>query len=672
MSDDTEHTHAVIDGVIQHVSPSQIETFDPETFGGCETKWWFRKVLRVPVTQTVAQGLGTAMHSEIESYLETGVDTLGRLARSGKRFMPRPREFLFVEVNAGKLHPVHVAGIRVDQRIDVVNYSGRYVDDNGDTHDDPDCVEVEDWKSTSSMQYAKNAEELRRSVQMVSYGVWVASRARYWLEQEIDLKRVRLSHGVFVTRGASAARKTTTTIGLEELATKWQRVEGVVERMKGVARLKVVADVPRNLSACDAYGGCPFREICPRPAFSDFSFLDGGSNGMGVFDDMFSSAPSAPAATPAEVAGKTIGVPIYDAGTPARATADAALAAEIERLKAEELAAKNPAAAVKGAGMPEIPVVLKVDVEAHGIEKATQMAIERKRSVGVLPADAPVVTGAAAAEPIPPEVLATLHPAIQKAHDAMVAEGMQVVIKAPDVGPGEGHTGGALYLAPPQVMGALEGDVIVEVTKLRRGRPPKAAKAPPTVAEREALGAALDAVVNDPTAESRMQAAVNEGVAAPPAADATQPGKGAGGSPTGLTGTMTTDPNCPDKTRIVKVADERMDLTIVNGRIESDVRNGITVFADVALAGIAADDLEPYVADMLRKMEKQFGVADVRFSPKDSPLAYGGWKGALVAGVSAMPPAPGVYRLAFVKGNEMRELVLEGLQKAGAAIARGV
>lgn len=660
-----EYEHAVGNGVIHHVSPSQIETFDPETYGGCPTRWYFGKVLRVPVVQTKAQAGGTAMHAENQAYLETGIDTLGRVARAGKHFMPRPREWILVEHDAGKDHPVYVAGVKVDQRIDLVNYSETYKDDNGDEHDDPGCVEVVDWKSTSSMDYAKSAEELRKSVQMLSYAVWVASQAARW-ERDLSapLQRVRLSHGVFRTTGAALARKTTTSIGLGELAGKWQRIEGVVESMKGVARLKVVADAPRNLDACDAYRGCPFKDICPRPAFSDFSFLEGGSN-VGMFDDMFSSATTKQVAeldTSRGVERVPVRV-ITEMAAPVLAKLapnDGAVHAEIEKLKAEEAAAK---------GKPT-PEELKEIVERH-------VAGHGKRSVGVLPDDAPPVTGAAAAEPIPPEVLATMHPAIQKAAEALVAEGATVVYKAPDVGPGEGHTGGTIVVSPAfaasdprtRVQEAV-AEIAAEKSKARRGRPPKVDKTPPTVAEKQAVAALLDAAIAGDVVAALEEAGANPRIGSElDVARMATTGEVEALNTPKATGFITTDPSYPDKTRIVK---ERADITIVDGRIEREVRNGLTVFADVSLAGIAADDLEPYVADIMRKMEKQFGVADVRFTPKDSPLAYGGWKGALAAGVRAMPPAPGVYRLAFVRGNEVRELVLEALQSAGAAIARGV
>ena len=39
------------------------------------------------------------------------------------------------------------------------------------------------------------------------------------------------------------------------------------------------------------------------------------------------------------------------------------------------------------------------------------------------------------------------------------------------------------------------------------------------------------------------------------------------------------------------------------------------------------------------------GIRDIRCAPKDGPLGFGGWKGAIAAVVRDSPPPPGVYYL---------------------------
>lgn len=618
----SEHAHAVENGIIHHVSPTQIQTYDVQTYGGCEARWFQQKVLRIPTKQTKSQLLGVDMHAQAENYLNTGTDTLGPIARAGKHFMPTPMTWILVEVDAGKQRPIKAAGIHVEQRIDVVGYSERYIDNQGQEHDDPGTIEVVDWKTTSDLRYAKGSDELASSVQMISYAEWVVEQKRYWRDAwDIDLERVRVSHGNFRTRGAPAALKTTTSIGLPELAVKWSRIEGVAERMKATARL-TLAEVPKNLDACNAYGGCPFRDVCPRPMFADFNF-EGGNPAM--FDDMFSSAPSAPPPVPITMPRPAVSVPAHIEAE----LASAHVAAEIAKLEAEERAAKAPTAAET---LASIPVISK----AEGERLLGQMP-QARRSVGVLPPDAPQSTPANAALPIPPEELATMHPAIQLAAEQFAAEGATVTVKAPDVGPGEGHTGGTMTVVH-QVgeAGGVVGEIVP--AKPKRGRPPKP-KAPPTVAEKDAIGAALDVAAAAGASTAQIQAAV-AGAVEREAAEAV-------------------------------ALDQTIDVKIVNGHIVSEIRNGIEIYVDVLLAGITAGDLEPYIAARCEALAKKGGVADIRFAAHDHPLAFGRWKGALAAAVKADPPAPGAYLVTDVRESEIRQVVVEALRPLCASYVRG-
>lgn len=470
--EDEPRTKAVIDGVLQHVSVSQIQTFDVETYGGCERKWWLEKVAGLEVPGTRAQGIGTAGHAEIEAYLTTGVDTLGAYARAGKHFMPDPATgYIAVEHDVGKAG-FRVAGVPMKGYIDLLNWTETYRDNEGELRADPGTVEVLDWKFTSNLGLAKTAAELLESVQMLGYAEYVRLRPRWDILE--PLARIRLSHGVFQTQGAKVARKTTVTIDLETVAAKWKRVEGVVERMKRSAALKTVEEVPANLDACDAYRGCYFAKTgaCPRTAQEKLSFL-GGNHGMSLLNRFKStSTPAAPPAT-----------------TPAPAPAEraAAIEAEVAKLEAEERAAKGEpnviltgADAARAAGDPEVKAyqTSAAAARAAGVEVTPD---KYDRAVGVVPPDALVSAPPRSAEPIPPEQLVGMHPAVKEAVEAFQAEGAQVELKV-------GSDGQA-----------------VEV-KRKRGRPPgaknKPPAAPPTVAERDAIGAALDQAVADAERET--------------------------------------------------------------------------------------------------------------------------------------------------------------------------
>ena len=82
--------------------------------------------------------------------------------------------------------------------------------------------------------------------------------------------------------------------------------------------------------------------------------------------------------------------------------------------------------------------------------------------------------------------------------------------------------------------------------------------------------------------------------------------------------------------------------------------------------------LDQYVNSTVAEICEEHKVFDIRCATdKDSPLAYGGWRGVLAAMVRAEPPADGSY-VAF-KGSELTDVVVEALSGicAPGALVRG-
>lgn len=100
--------------------------------------------------------------------------------------------------------------------------------------------------------------------------------------------------------------------------------------------------------------------------------------------------------------------------------------------------------------------------------------------------------------------------------------------------------------------------------------------------------------------------------------------------------------------------------------------NGIRLFINCVPSSPYVG-LEAFAASAAASAAKQFEAVDVRVGPKDSPLAYGGWRGILSALASSCPPPPGDY-VAFTRGNDVVEAVAEGLAMAlpAGAVVRGV
>lgn len=302
---------AVQDNELQYVSVSQLNTFDPVVYGGCERRWHFEKVQRMGGTQTDALSLGSDVHAVIEARLTGDKSVLTerfvgpnkgellanamRIIEPGERFIPASGEGLLVEHEFGLVKDLQEAKtirgvlkqatlpaheyVREDMNaalvslsartlvagsipfvgyIDVVNPLGEHLSNEGVTMRDPErTIELLDWKTTSSISsWAKKENELAETIQMISYAEW--ARRLY-----PDAKFFRLSHGYFQTSDARKAEKRSVLIPLETVQQKWYRIERVVGRMQQVAHERDAMKVSPNWSACRSYNKeCKFAPLC--------------------------------------------------------------------------------------------------------------------------------------------------------------------------------------------------------------------------------------------------------------------------------------------------------------------------------------------------------------------------------------------------------------------------
>jgi len=73
-----------------------------------------------------------------------------------------------------------------------------------------------------------------------------------------------------------------------------------------------------------------------------------------------------------------------------------------------------------------------------------------------------------------------------------------------------------------------------------------------------------------------------------------------------------------------------------------------------------AQSLYPYILKVWEAANKASKVPDLRLAEKSSPLAYGGWRGALSALVVGTPPEPGAYFI-DTTGMEIAEVIAHAL-----------
>lgn len=81
----------------------------------------------------------------------------------------------------------------------------------------------------------------------------------------------------------------------------------------------------------------------------------------------------------------------------------------------------------------------------------------------------------------------------------------------------------------------------------------------------------------------------------------------------------------------------------------------------------AAIDATQTVLNLARDIAKQYGVADIRVAPKESDLAYGGWRAAIAVEAIKL----NLSGLCYVASSELTEPAIEALSGVAAVVIRG-
>lgn len=424
-----------------HWSPSQVDTFSL-----CNRKWWLNKIMGLEIPPHPSAVIGSAMHAELETYLEHGdPKVLGPIARAGLEFLPQPGTVI-IEHDIGPL-ALTAGGLPALGRIDCL-----------DLRSEP--PEVIDHKSIGNLDYAKTSEELAKNVQMIVY-----ARATTVELERMGVpapERVKVSHIAYQTKGRNIARKTSALVTQEQIEKTWGHIDATVRAMRETALTLTPDRVTPTKSACDAYGGCHFRDRCkalqataristtPIPTPGVTPMPDPKANPLlarlGVrtkaSTEATEAAPAptpepAPAAAPAASAGKAsvlsrlrkavdnppVSASIVPPDAPtdeevaAAIVAEEATVADAVAVKEAEAAAKTaakakPAAASEDAGdktrrprnaLPRLMALGYSGEDVSGMDVATMHAVldGKVRKGDEIPAPAPAPVPAAVVAPAP-------------------------------------------------------------------------------------------------------------------------------------------------------------------------------------------------------------------------------------------------------------------------------
>lgn len=262
--------------ILLKASPSQYEVFE----NMCPRKWWYRYVRGCEEPRKPFQAYGTQHHAVLERYLKA--DQNGRDPKTGrpvelypegwdKGLTPREADQIRRLVEqaiadgvlrrpAGKHGDHYLVEKRYTRTVRTLP-SGIIVE-NG-VIDLLHAGGIDDHKTTKARKWAKREHELRKDPQMLSYGV-------IWQEgQENPPDECELRHNVYVKEGLGHAFARSVLVTHNELEARRQKTIETVDEMLRLAQLpdeaweEVPGPHPHSKDACNAYGGCPYRMMCP-------------------------------------------------------------------------------------------------------------------------------------------------------------------------------------------------------------------------------------------------------------------------------------------------------------------------------------------------------------------------------------------------------------------------
>lgn len=620
------------DGSVRFFSPTSLSMGDPRA-GGCGLKFFYRYVRRIKPPDTGSMDEGRKLHDELARYQKTGARDLSALAMSGLHMVPTGPD-LFVEVPIHNLAQsptitslLYADGVPVVGWVDHVNRRGVNMgaEDILDTQDPPGTVEIIDWKwkrDGSKSQYFLSPDQLITDTQLCGYGLGIG---RYF-----GASHVRLGHGYFPSmRGRP--RKVTKLHVIQDCADNWKYVDGLARHLRGIARESNPERIEGNRNACESYGGCPYRDQCPTYKQASSADIFGVSASKDLSMALqFGQQPAAPAATAQQLADEEAKLRAQVAQQqvmPGFAEAVARLHAQGQMPKLAGAAAQMYAAAggqsvPPGYEFPGVGMLANMPAPITDPQHVLQLVGQ------VAPAPAPVTPPAAPWGITPPwspqavqHILPPDAPQSQPHLAAKPVEGFPMPA-APTV------TNTTVTAFPGMTTTAAPQMQTFTFPPAQQPQGPTGGSPPVTAAPVSPPPSSAGA-----TASPATSAPIPEAAAAP---------KKRGPKPKSPTPVVTD----------ADVARAKADAIALGLSSES---HGYKVFVDCT-PNIDAESLHPYVDGIVAELVSRFcappALPDLRCAPKDGPLGFGGWRGALRAIVLEKPPAAGTYYL-NVAGDEI-------------------
>ena len=255
----------------------------------CARKWWFERISDLPpAPPSKSMLLGSAIHKEVEQWIKRGEQPVDLRAKALADCYPRTP--LLVSSLLSEVE-VNLQGLSVPLLgyIDLVDLRGLH-----------ETLEVVDFKTLSNWKWAKTELELASDLQMIPYA--------FWAFRHYEPKSVSVTH-LQVHTSTSVVGSATAKLTRDMVTQTWtDTLVPLSDRMAGWAQKDTPNDVPATLSACSAFGGCPYLSVCnrgaPQSPFSAISRVKSSSltptgDTMSSLQELLRARSAARAAAPA-------------------------------------------------------------------------------------------------------------------------------------------------------------------------------------------------------------------------------------------------------------------------------------------------------------------------------------------------------------------------------------
>jgi hypothetical protein len=224
---------------VKHFSISQLNKYEE-----CPRKHFYQYVLKEESPSSDAQEYGKKCHSYLEMYLNGEIDVFptdwhGKTCTAALPYLPSPKSGYVEKYFELELQNLVAPIIGY---MDYCSYS-----------ESVEKAILLDHKIVSSDQYLLTPEKLAKTNQIITY-------SKYILDQ-CDAESIEASY-LYVKRGGSWAKKVTVELDRNQVNKSFQNVANGFEMLQKNYTTTNEENVPQILSACEKWGGCPFKDRC--------------------------------------------------------------------------------------------------------------------------------------------------------------------------------------------------------------------------------------------------------------------------------------------------------------------------------------------------------------------------------------------------------------------------